>query len=321
LDRLTPDDTNLDRDVFVRDTFLQTTVCLSVSSSGFTPTGYYAEKPYISADGRYVVFKTNYAHSVADTNNGVDAYVRDLQTGILELAIVGTNGLAASVGSDCVSLSADGRYAAVVARGTNLGPGGSSTIFLAYVRDRLLGTNEMVSLDTGGNPADQGCIAAIVSRDGQYALFSTKSTMGTSDSNTRYDIFRRNRAAGVTEIVSRKPAGPSIDFDTAGGQFVGSSRFIYFSSKASNIVSGDTNGVDDVFCRDMQLGTMTRLSVGPANQQGTNDSTYYNVTPSGTLLTFASLSANFVSGDTNSMEDVFLKQLTRYQVAWSAILQ
>lgn len=45
-------------------------------------------------------------------------------------------------------------------------------------------------------------------------------------------------------------------------------RFVGFSSLASNLVSGDTNGVDDIFVRDRTSGLTTRLSVDSFGIEG-----------------------------------------------------
>ena len=40
-----------------------------------------------------------------------------------------------------------------------------------------------------------------------------------------------------------------------------------FTSEASNLVAGDTNGVRDVFVRDLTSGTTRRISVSSAERQ------------------------------------------------------
>ena len=51
-------------------------------------------------------------------------------------------------------------------------------------------------------------------------------------------------------------------------------RYVAFTSEATNLVGGDTNGVSDVFVRDRDTGTTTRVSVTTGGAQG-NGGTYW----------------------------------------------
>jgi hypothetical protein len=85
-----------------------------------------------------------------------------------------------------------------------------------------------------------------------------------------------------------------------------------FSSHASNLVAGDTNGVVDVFRRNIAAGTTRRISVSNTGQQGNGDSSYSRdlaISADGRHVAFASFASNLVRGDTNGDPDVF---------AWSA---
>ncbi|MCY3002295.1 MAG: MopE-related protein [Planctomycetota bacterium] len=89
----------------------------------------------------------------------------------------------------------------------------------------------------------------------------------------------------------------------------GLGNIVVFSSRATNLVPGDTNGVDDLFVRDRVAQTTTRVSVGNAGQQSTLQ---------GANLAFLSDDGRFVlfvaSGldpaDTDPQPDVYVRDRT-----------
>ena len=86
-------------------------------------------------------------------------------------------------------------------------------------------------------------------------------------------------------------------------------RFVAFSSDATNLVPGDTNGTADVFVRDRQTGTTRRVSVGPGGAQGNGDSVDPALSADGRFVAFESDATNLVPGDTNGVDDVFVRTL------------
>lgn len=83
-------------------------------------------------------------------------------------------------------------------------------------------------------------------------------------------------------------------------------RYVAFSSTASNLVPGDTNGEIDVFVHDRQTGETTRVSVASDGTQGNNYSYAPSISADGRYVAFSSGASNLVSGDTNDKGDVFI---------------
>ena len=80
-------------------------------------------------------------------------------------------------------------------------------------------------------------------------------------------------AQGITERVSVGPDGVQSNGESFGRPAISAGgRFVAFKSYASNLVSGDTNSVLDVFVRDRQTGTIQRVSVGPGGVQSNGGS-------------------------------------------------
>src|SRR3990172_4614206 len=143
---LVPGDTNVTRDVFVRDTCLGAADCVpstlrvSVASDG--SQGYYESyNASISADGRFVAF-LSWANNLVpgDANTAPDVFVRDTCVGATDCVpstlrvSVASNGTQANYNSYYASISADGRFVAFDSRASNLVAGDTnnhSDIFLA----------------------------------------------------------------------------------------------------------------------------------------------------------------------------------------------
>ncbi|MBX3037583.1 MAG: PD40 domain-containing protein [Anaerolineales bacterium] len=101
-------------------------------------------------------------------------------------------------------------------------------------------------------------------------------------------------------------------------------RYIVFSSGASNLVSGDTNGKEDIFLHDRNTGTTIIVSVASDGTQGNDTSTTPCISSDGRYVVFKSSANNLVSGDTNNYSDVFLRDLltnttTRVSVSSSGV--
>jgi len=235
-----------------------------------------------------------------DTNNGADVFVRDRVTGTTLVSLTRT-GAQAAVGSDSSAISTDGRYVALVSSGDNVVVGDTNNADDVFVRARTAGTTTLVSASrTTGDSADAESSGAAISADGRYVGFSSPATnLVAGDTNGTYDVFLRDLLAGTTSRVSVRSDGaqgnalsgfnPGLSADA---------RYIAFTSNASNLVSGDTNGTGDTFVRDRVAGTTTRVSVSGTGAQANARSTHAAISAGGQYVVFESLASNLVAGDT-----------------------
>jgi Tol biopolymer transport system component len=101
-----------------------------------------------------------------------------------------------------------------------------------------------------------------ISADGRYVAFeSFAPNLVPGDTNLVPDIFVRDRQTGTTERVSLGANGVQANGLSSNPSISADGRFVAFESNASNLVPGDTNGAQDIFVRDRQTGTTTRVSV------------------------------------------------------------
>jgi hypothetical protein len=305
-------DTNGFYDVFVRDRQLGITEIVSVSSSG-AQGNHDSEFATISADGRYVAFSSSASNLVAGgTNSNHHVYVRDRRLGTTEIVSVSSSGAQGNHDSEFASISADGRYVAFASSATNLVQGDTNGTSDVFVRDRQLGTTERVSVSSSGVEGNgfSGYQRTSISADGRYVAFdSFASDLVAGDTNGSYDVFVRDRQLGITEIASVSSSGAQGNNSSGyeGASISANGRYVEFWSNASNLVVGDTNGFYDVFVRDRQLGTTEIVSVSSSGAQGNQNSEWASISADGRYVAFSSLATDLVPGDTNGCADIFVR--------------
>jgi Tol biopolymer transport system component len=255
-------DTNAFADVFVRDRQSGTTERVSVDSVGAEGNGP-SDFPSISADGRYVAFRSGASNLVpGDTNLWTDIFVHDRQTGTTVRASVDSSGVQGNNSSDAPSISADGRYVAFLSESTNLVPGDTNGYQDIFVRDLQSATTERASVDSTGVEADFVSLAPRISADGRHVAFTSYSdSLVPGDTNGSSDIFVRDLQNGTTERASVDTAGAEANNASSSSSISSDGHYVAFVSSATNLVSGDTNGFADVFVRDREA-TFTPFCFG-----------------------------------------------------------
>ena len=108
------------------------------------------------------------------------------------------------------------------------------------------------------------------------------------------------------ERVSVASDGRQANGDSEAPSISSNGRIVAFISDATNLVSGDTNGAQDVFVHDLDTGTTERVSVATAGTQGNDDCFSLSLSADGRFVAFGSYASNLVANDTNTVIDVFV---------------
>ena len=170
------------------------------------------------------------------------------------------------------------------------------------------GVTVRVSVGPGGTQANGRSPGSAISADGRYVVFgSYASNLVPGDTNHLGDVFVRDRATHVTRRVSVGPGGTQANSDSFGGAISADGRYVAFTSYASNLVAGDTNHERDVFVRDRVAHVTRRVSVGPGGTQANSDSFGPAISANGRYVVYESSASNLVAGDTNHVNDVFVR--------------
>ena len=310
---LVTNDFNNDRDIFAADLQTGSNVLVSVGMDGNSASGGTSFSPVISADGHFVAFASSATNLVAgDTNRAVDIFLRDLQAGTTTLVSANSSGF--NLGSGDASapvISQDGRYVAFLAK-TNVSVSFPSTFW----RDTVAGTTISLAVASANNPT--------MSADGRrVAFFDSVSRLYVWDAQLAANIY--TNAATITSAVL-SPTGSRLLYQNQTAKQLAvldlSSTSVLFSCTDATpiksaspwssdgrsvafvtgaaIVSGDSNGTNDVFLCDLQTGTTTLISLnrsGTGSASGISDSPV--ISGDGRFVAFRSFATNVISGITN----------------------
>ncbi|HTY88616.1 MAG TPA: hypothetical protein VMB80_14205 [Candidatus Acidoferrum sp.] len=185
----------------------------------------------------------------------------------------------------------------------------------------LSARSPVVPLPAGG---DGNSVAPVLSPDGRYVVFTSAANDLTPGGNSFYalNVFLRDRVVGTTTLVSGNLSGTGGgNGNSTLGQASTNGQFVVFQSDASNLAPNDTNGVTDIFIRDLMAGTTALVSVSTNGGQANGASTDPVMTPDGRFVAFISSASNLVPNDTNGIPDVFVRNLvagTNYLVSIGA---
>jgi Tol biopolymer transport system component len=308
-------DANGVADIFRRDLVADTTEIISVATDGTQGNDNAGFRPRISDDGRYVTFSSRASNLVpGDNPGGNDTFLRDTIGGTTERVNLDDGEAPVSPGYDG-AVSASGRWVAFYTYGFG-DPEDTDVNFDydVYLRDRTDGTLTWISRPPGGIPNGTssgppeiheevvGGVAHPVVTFGSYASNLTSEP----DANGASDVFQWD---GSTDQVIR------LSNDATGGNANGASYlqaardpYVVFTSTASDLVPGDTNGQFDTFLLEGTSGSAERISVTSAGAQAGGPSDGGGgVSADGRLVSFRSSANNLVAGDTNASPDVFVR--------------
>lgn len=287
--------------IWVKDLATGTVELVSSSAAGEQANGT-SEAPKFSADGTKIAFVSSADNLVADDKNDCrDLFVKDLATGTVTRVSVAADGTEADSDTTGFAFSPDGTRIAFCSAATNLGTTASDPDFAIWIKD--LGTGAVTRVAAHGeNP--------VWSPDGTRIAFSSyASDLVAGDGNGTSDVFVLTLATGEITRVSTDGLGGESDGDSRSVVFSPDGAKIAFVSTADDLVAGDGNGVADVFVKDLTTGAVTRVSTDAGGNGGNDASSDPVFSADGGSVLFTSSASDLVSGDSNGVGDVFVKNL------------
>jgi Tol biopolymer transport system component len=260
----------------------------------------------------------------------VAAAASSVSAGSLQLATIldSAQGPPGGGGGDSTTpiISPDGRFVLFASTANNLATNPIPLLvpprMNVYLRDRLNGTTTLVSVNlsgTGGGNGDSW--PSGISTNGQYALFeSNASDLTPGDSNGATDVFVRDLAGGTTLLASVNTNGLPGNGASSDSMMTPDGRYVAFASLASDLTPGDTNGIADIFVRDLQAGVTVLASVGAVSTNAAapaGGSESPDLTPDGQYVAFYSTATGLVPG-AGTGGDVYVRDLGAGTTTWAS---
>lgn len=209
--------------------------------------------PAVSADGRFVVFSsasTELDPRCAPLKDGTSpcnisqVYIRDLETGVTEMASVTDDGGLPNDWTEKGDVSGDGRYVSFRTRATNVTADRDrpdpDPEFDIFVRDRLLRRTERVTLAKDGSEIHGQ--DATISDDGRFVAFVGQFD---SPSTPRHpygiqDVYVKDRLTGEVTLASIGNEGQRGNNDSITPQISPDGYYVAFWTRATNLSAGPT---------------------------------------------------------------------------------
>ena len=268
--------------------------------------------------GRAVTFTTQSNLDTEDNDVANDVYRRELATATTTLVSRATGASGAKGNSDSreQSSSDDGRYIAFSSTATNLVPADTDPGRDVYIRDLRTFTTTLVSRGSGaaGGRGNGSSGDPSVSADGQVVVFSSSATnLDPADTSSGQDIYVHDLRTSTTRLVSRATgmAGVHANATSVDKGVSDDGRFVVFASTSTNLDPADASADNDIYVRDLQSLTTTLVSraSGIAGEKANASSAVPAITAHGSLVTFRSTATNLDAADSDSVDDVYVRDL------------
>jgi Tol biopolymer transport system component len=253
---LVASDSNKVSDTFVRDVPGAVTTLVSRNSNGKLANGL-STNAGISGNGAFVAFESTATNLVSkDTNGKRDVFLKNLSTSNVIRMSVANDEQQAKGTSSFYDVSDTGRYVVFASDADNLIASDTNQLRDIFVRDKADATTVRASR-RGSTEANGVSYGAAISPDGAFVAFTTQATNlggAMADGNgTLADVFEFELATKTLRLVSLDAAGGWADGASFDPSYASSST-VAFSSMATDLVAGDTDGVTDVFTRSWASG-------------------------------------------------------------------
>jgi Tol biopolymer transport system component len=304
--------------VFLWDGQIKTNALVSLNVLGKPSTNGLFDAPAINPDGRYVAFLSNGTDLVTNGVNGeFQLYVRDMQSGVTELASADQAGQGAgSTESSAPCLTGDGRYVLFDSRTGAFASDARTNAYDVFLRDLVTGTTELISARPARVP---GFTASgfsrigpnSVSTDGRLVAFESFATdLIQGGAKGLPNVFLRDLVAGTNALVSVNRIGVA---STSGASRVASisldGRYALFSSTAGDLIANDTNRLEDVFVRDLVAGITILVSVNTNSQSANRAAWCASMSADARLVAFQSRATDLAAGISGTYDNVFVRDL------------
>lgn len=267
--------------------------------------------PAISGDGRRVAFLSFANNLVAvDNNNRADIFLKDMDTGVLEVISRDASGAFANDNAAALTaqaLSADARYVVFPSLASNMVSGVAGGTQQIYLRDRITASTSLVSQSAGGVAGGSQSDQAAISANGRFVAFRSFSSNLVVGAASR--LFVRDQQSGVLAAVPL-PLGSAV------------TPVISVSATSCRSPRVADNG-DVVMICEMAAPTPAQAfvwrrasgQIGLLSRDSANASTLGNALSGGLVsmssdaqtIAFESQASNLVIGDGNGAADVFYR--------------
>jgi Tol biopolymer transport system component len=218
------------------------------------------------------------------------------------------NGGQGDADSGRARVSADGRYVAFASQSSSFVPGDNNGRFDIFVKDRMTGAIERVSVATGGAEANGSSEHPAISADGQFVAFmSDAENLTPSDLNHAMDIFVHDRLTGITTCASVNVNGGTSSYESIHPSISADGRWVAYQSLGTDIVPGRVGNGYEAFIFDRLNGTNEVASLTWNGSRSQTDVWFPRISADGRFVAFQGRGVDLVPNDTNPFDDIYVR--------------
>jgi Tol biopolymer transport system component len=255
--------------------------------------------PSVSANGRFVAFRTRALELVGEPNSAIlQVVVADRETGTFERISRDFGG--GPVNGDCFEaiISADGRYVTydTTANDVTFLDSGDDIDIFRY--DRETQTTVRVSVADSGSQANADCGEIHMSSNGRYVVFTSEAT-NLDGTNGFRQVYLRDMVLEATALVSMNFQGDAANDHCGWAEISDDGQRVVFLSGANNLGSAQAAlGLDSVWLRDFEDQSTSLVSKPfESNVDPNGYCISPTISPDGRYIAFASTATNLVPND------------------------
>ena len=294
-------------------------VCISKGPGGAPGNGS-SNNGAISGDGNKVVYESTSSNIVPTDGNGntSDVFLFDKASGGTQILSTTSAGAAATAGSFSPQLSCNGRNYVFESLAnliiTSPAQAGTRNIFAVTTT----GGKKLVTIGTGNTAANGDSGKARITDDGRFVFFeSSASNLVAGDTNGVKDVFVADLVSNTIRRMSTSATGTQGNGESSNPNIPCDGAWLTFQSNATNLITGDTNGLPDVFIVNMGSSTVALASQAATGGATNGTSGDAELSPDGTAIGFNSDAPNVgASGNTNVFAGANPFALQNYTGAW-----
>jgi hypothetical protein len=308
---LDPADTDGFGDVYIKNLITGDLMLVATSDTG-VKANRGSSGGLLSADNTKVAFTSSATNlDPADTDDNADVYVKNLNTGKIDLVSRSAAGVNGNGDSSLSWLSADGRTVGFSSRSTNLHLADTDTINDAYIKNRTTGEVTLASISDTGVKGNDDSFGLALSADLTTAAFSSRATnFDPRDTGNRVsDVYVKDLITGDTTLASTTVTGSRgsnnsyVNAISADG-----TKVVFFGPGDMDPVS--TNGYPDGYMKDLVTGGITVVT---ASDTGVDVNGYRTGPDSAsadfTRVAFTTNGNNLEPADPDVRYDVYVKEM------------
>ena len=167
-----------------------------------------------------------------------------------------------------------------------------------------------VSIAANGGDPNVESFNPSISGDGRYVAFwSGANNLVPGDDNGVNDVFVRDLRTNTTVRASVDTGGDDANGESFFPSISADGRYVAFASAATDLGPADGSAADDIYVRDLQTGTNTRVTVDTTGSDPNTGTRHSWISGDGRHVVFASQASDLVPADGNGAEDVFVRDL------------